>query len=202
MNSLRDQLLKAGLVTQEQVDQAALAKPSRPKAAHQPTGTPCTERPAKQPKDGQRHPAHPNRAQQQRPKSPKTEPSDLEQFYQARAELERQERLAEEQRQREAAARRKQVHEQVANLIQANLQNVEEADIRYNFVIGNNIKYVYVTAQQQQDLADGKLAITFLAGKRCLIPAAIAQQIRELDPDKPIILNDPTTDAVMASDTL
>ncbi|OQX06663.1 MAG: hypothetical protein BWK73_30130 [Thiothrix lacustris] len=79
----------------------------------------------------------------------------------------------------------------MAALINDNLHNVDDADIRYNFVVGDNIKYLYVTEAQQQALADGKLAITFLGGKRCLIPDAIAQQILALDPDKLIVINTP-----------
>ena len=78
--------------------------------------------------------------------------------------------------------------EQVATLINGNLQNVDDAEIRYNSVVGDNIKYLYVTEQQQQDLADGALAITFL-GKRCLIPLETAQQILALDPDKLVVIN-------------
>ncbi len=119
------------------------------------------------------------------------EQSDLAQFYEARAKTEREERQQEEQRQREIAARRKQTREQVATLINENQQNVDDAEIRYNFVVGENIKYLYVTEAQQQDLADGKLAITFLGGKRCLIPLDTAQQILALDPDKLIVINTP-----------
>lgn len=57
--------------------------------------------------------------------------------------------------------------------------------------MGNNIKYLYVTEQQQQQLADGSLAITFLEGKRCLITADIAQQLQAIDPGKLVILNNP-----------
>jgi hypothetical protein len=51
------------------------------------------------------------------------------------------------------------------------------------------VKYLYVTEQQQRELADGVLAITFLEGKRCLIPSEVAQQILAIDPDKLIVLN-------------
>jgi hypothetical protein len=176
-NSLRDQLLKAGLTPPKQVEKA-----------NQPTSTtPAKEKRAdkraeKPPQHRTSKPADPPARKQQ---------SDLEQFYKARNEIERAERAEEERRQREASARRKQVREQTRALISENLKNTDDADIRYNFVIGDNIKYLYVTEQQQVELADGTLAITFMDGKRCLISAQIAQQLRELDPEKIVIINQP-----------
>lgn len=175
-NSLRDQLLQAGLITSEQHEKANQPKPRTPvKPSNKPSG--------KQ----QSKPSKPSNNKGKRP--PQKEKSDLAEFYEARAQTERVEREQEEKRQREIAARRKQTREQIANLITENLQNVDDADIRYNFVVGDNIKYLYVTGQQQQALADGKLAVTFQAGKRCLIPTEIAQQILALDPDKIVVIN-------------
>lgn len=199
-NSLSEQLLKAGLITQTQIDQAEQAKqqqkekakeareqakhkqskpnrPSMPAKPHKPVAKPetvKTETETKQP---------PTKPTKQR------SPSDLEQFYRERNNLERQEKEAEEKRKRELAERKKQTRQQVQELISANLKNLEDASIRYNFVVGETVKYLYVTEQQQQELADGVLAITFLAGKRCLIPAAVAEQILAIDPDKLIVLN-------------
>lgn len=183
-NSLRDQLLKAGLVTEAQLEKAQ-QPPPKPKAA---AARPQQPRPEQRP--AARSPT-PQRQPERKVARPQSESSDLAQFYAARAAAERAERLEAEQRQRELAARRKQTREQVAQLVNAHLQNVDDAEIRYNFVVGNNIKYLYVTEQQQHDLADGKLAITFQAGKRCLIPVAIAEQIRALDPEKIVIINTP-----------
>ncbi|MBJ6611067.1 MAG: DUF2058 family protein [Candidatus Thiothrix moscowensis] len=182
-NSLRDQLLRAGLITSEQVEKANQPKP---KPAEKPRG--------KSPGKPQTKPEKPK---ENKTKNPTPKPkSDLAQFYEARAQTEREERLQAEQQQRELAARRKQTREQVAQLLNSHSQNVDDADIRYNFVVGNNIKYLYVTAQQQQDLADGKLAITFQAGKRCLIPTEIGQQVLELDPSKIVIFNTPEMDSI------
>lgn len=187
-NSLRDQLLKAGLVTEEQVEKASQPKPKPPKQA------PPKNRPPQQQQRPVQPPKPPQPKENKASSPPKKDKSDLAQFYEARAQIERDERREEEQRQREIAARRKQTREQVATLVSANLQNVDDADIRYNFVVGDNIKYLYVNEQQQQDLAAGKLAITFLAGKRCLIPVEIAQQVLALDPDKLVVINTPDSE--------
>jgi hypothetical protein len=180
-NSLRDQLLKAGLIPQKQVEKAK-THPQKP----------VNPAPPKE-KQADRRVKNPQQHRTSTPANPpvRKEQSDLEQFYKARNEIERAERAEEERRQRETAARRKQVREQTRALISENLKNVDDADIRYNFVISDNIKYLYVTEQQQAELADGTLAITFMDGKRCLISAQIAQQLRELDPDKIVIINQP-----------
>jgi uncharacterized protein YaiL (DUF2058 family) len=173
--SLRDQLLKAGLVTQEQVEQANQPKPSRP---DKPTQTKSNAKAAPKP-------AKPHK----KPAKPVQEASDLEKFYREREQLERNERQEQEKLARERAARKKEIREKVRALLEDKLQNREDADIRYNFAVGDNIKYLYVTTEQQQQLADGSLAITFLEGKRCLISAEVARQLQEIDPGKLIILN-------------
>ncbi|MEZ5451833.1 MAG: DUF2058 family protein [Thiothrix sp.] len=188
-NSLLDQLLKAGLVTEEQAEKASQPKPSNSRQAPRRGHTSHTTKRASPPPKPQQN------KEVKAPRPAKKEKSDLAQFYEARNQAEQKERREEEQRRRERAERRKQVRAQVDALVSANLQNVDDAEIRYNFVVGENIKYLYVTEQQQQDLADGKLAITFLAGKRCLITAETAQQILALDPDKLIVINTAVTEA-------
>ena len=189
-HSLRDQLLKAGLVTEQQVEKANQPKPTTPRQPHvkkQPPRRDNRPPPAAPPRESRE-----NKAPRPAPK----EKSDLAQFYEIRAKTEREERQQAEQRQREIAERRKKTREQIAALINDNLQNVDDADIRYNFVVGDNIKYLYVTEAQQQDLADGKLALTYLGGKRCIIPADTAQQILALDPDKLIVINAPEAETL------
>lgn len=174
-NSLQEQLLKAGLITQQHMEKAKQPKPKPP------------EKPTNQNKPKPAQPAH----TQPRPTPKPRQPSDLEQFYKERAQLERSERETAERAARERAARKKQTREQVRTLLATHMQNVDDADIRYNFVIGDNIKYLYVTEAQQNALAAGTLAITFLEGKRCLIPSNIIPQLHELDPSKLVVVNQP-----------
>jgi len=162
MSSLSDQLLKAGLVTEEQVKKAA----EKPK--HKSNKT------------------HHKKAAHKKPKT-KKEPSDLAQFYGERKKQENKEKQAEAHKKKEAARIKKETNNKINKLITDNLLNVEEAEIRFNFVVGTSIKYLFVTEKQQQDLADGKLAITFLGGKRSLIPAEIGVEIQTLNPNKIVI---------------
>lgn len=210
-NSLSEQLLKAGLITQTQIDQAEQvklqqkekAKEAREQAKHKPSKPNRPSMPAKNNK-----PARPEATSKPTEQQPQQKPSkarsasDLEQFYRERNTVERQEKEAEEKRKRELAERKKQTRQQVRELISANLKNVEDAAIRYNFVVGETVKYLYVTEQQQQELADGVLAVTFLEGKRCLIPSEIAEQILAIDPDKLIVLNKEGSESLALAEPL
>lgn len=188
--SLRDQLLKAGLVTQEQVEQANQPKPKHT-GKPQAKGKPAPKRPPPAPEAAAPRPVKPTVSK------PAKQASDLEQFYKEREQLERNERAEAERIARERAAIKKQTREQVRTLLSTNLLNIDDAEIRYNFVVGDNIKYLYVTEQQQEQLASGELAITFMEGKRCLIARDIAQQLLALDPTKLVVINhaeeNPTT---------
>ncbi len=172
MSSLSDQLLKAGLVTEEQVKKAA-EKPKR----HKPNKSNANKSPK------QKRPAT---------NTPKKENSDLAQFYKERASLERTEKQEADKKKQEAARLKKETNDKVNKLLTDNLLNDEAAEVRYNFVVGTTIKYLFVNEEQQQKLADGELAISFLGGKRALIPINIAKEITQLNPNKIVIIADST----------
>lgn len=162
--SLRDQLFQAGLVTEEQVKEAEKPKPRKPKTQH-----------------NKKHSKPKN-------KKPKQESSDLAKFYQQRENQERKEKQEEEQRKKEAAQLKKERRAKIGKLIKEHGINTDEGDLRYNFVVGKTVKYVFVTEEQQAQLSEGKLAITFLGGKRILIPHEIGKEVLAIDPEKIVIL--------------
>lgn len=169
MSSLSEQLLKAGLVTEEQVKKAA-EKPKKKKHSN---------------KNFSKNQKAPNRKTNNKPKA---EPSDLAQFYGERKKLENKEKQEETRKKKEAARIKKETNQKINKLISDNLLNDDAAEIRFNFVVGTSIKYLFVTEKQQQDLTDGKLAFTFLGGKRCLIPIKTANDIIALNPNKVVII--------------
>ena len=164
MSSLSDQLLKAGLVTEEQVKKAA-EKPKRKKTKPKQQKAFVKKAPKKQ-----------------------TEQSDLAKFYGERKQLENKEKQESARKKQEAAKLKKEMNDKTNKLISDNLLNDDAAEIRFNFVVGTSIKYLFVTEKQQNDLVDGKLAITFLASKRSLIPIDIARNIQEINPKKIVII--------------
>lgn len=59
----------------------------------------------------------------------------------------------------------------------------ESADVAYNFSHGKQVKKLYVTAEQQNQLARGQLAIACMADKYWLIPGPTADKIAERQPE-------------------
>ena len=147
-NALQEQLLKAGLANEKQLQSAHKKNKSKK------TGKP-----------------------KQR--------DDLAAAYRARSRAEKQE----QQEKARLAALKKANQKKIQQLIKSNTLNDENADFDYQFMAGTTIKKIYVTAEQKKGLTDGRLGITFLKGRRCLIPADVANEIRQLDPDKIVGLN-------------
>lgn len=175
MGSLSDQLLKAGLISEQQLKKADTSDRTKSK---QKLKTP----------DRQMNSRRAKRAPSRNGQANKTV-SDLEAFYRKREQLEKKEQQEALRKKQEEARRKKELNRKTNQLISDNLLNQGEADIRYNFVVGSTIKYLFVTPEQQEKLAQGQLAITFMGGKRCLIPAEIGHQILALNPNKIVILN-------------
>jgi uncharacterized protein YaiL (DUF2058 family) len=177
-NSLQDQLLNTGLASEEQLQQALDAKKRpRNKAKNKPRRSPL-KTVSKQPKAAK--PIEP-------PKKPKNPPSDLAQFYKKRTKFEKNTREEAARKQREAKLLRKENMRKIRKVVLENIQNTENAEIRYNFIVGSNIKYIHVTEAQQTALSAGELAITFLGRRRCLIPISIIDAIRAIEPSTLII---------------
>ncbi len=167
MSSLSDQLLKAGLVTEEQVKKAA-EKPKR--------------------KIKSKIQSRQKKTFAKKIQKKQTEQSDLAKFYGERKQLENKEKQEVARKKQEAAKLKKEMNDKTNKLISDNLLNNDEAEIRFNFVVGTSIKYLFVTEKQQEELVDGKLAITFLASKRSLIPIDIAKKIQKVNPKKIVII--------------
>jgi uncharacterized protein YaiL (DUF2058 family) len=156
--SLKDQLIKAGLISPERAEAAA--------------------RSTKTQRD-RRKPSAPRRK-----KTDRDGGIDLAQAYKAR---ERAERVAREQAQRERAeaeARRKAAKEQIRALVAAHRCNDEAAEHPYHFQVGERIKHIYVREDQRTGLASGELAILLMDGQRHLLPAAVGREVLALDPER------------------
>jgi uncharacterized protein YaiL (DUF2058 family) len=176
MNSLRDQLFKAGLVTAEQVKKSA-EKPKRHQQNKKVNKPP-------QPKAAKPH-------------KPKKERSELELFYRQRSNAENKERQLAKKAKEEAAQRKKERNIKISQLVNENKLNVDDASERYNFVVGTAVKYLYVNAQQLDQLADGILALTFLKGKCCIISIDTAEEIKKIDDKRLVIQQKPEATKVI-----
>jgi hypothetical protein len=156
--SLRDQLLKAGLVTEKQARQAEQQEQQRqfrnrpPKAAPAPAG----------PRGGA---------------APATKPNPIVQQAQA-AKVARDQEL---NRRREDKAQRRARMAQIEQIIEQNRLPRLETDDHYSFIDGKKIRRMSVDAPRREQLTKGELVIVRYKGHYAVVPALIAERIRERD---------------------
>jgi len=82
-----------------------------------------------------------------------------------------------------ARAQKKALKEQIKQLIETHKVADHSGTVAYSYQTGNRLKQLYVNEDSQQKLANGELIITRLNGNTFLIPPAIGEQIRLLNPD-------------------
>ncbi len=174
-STLREQLLKAGLVTEKQVR--------------------AVEQPHHKPKPQSRK--HPPAVSEQR--------RAAEQAQAAKAA-----RDAQLNKQRQQAADAKARALEIKALIEQNkLPKKLDSEDRFNFVAGKKLRFILVDAAMREGLNNGSLFIIRYDGKSEVVPANIAEKIRERDEravvklntsETPVDENDPYKDFVVPDD--
>lgn len=175
--SLRDQLLKSGLVQKLKTE----APPVAPKPG---TGN----RSARGRGDPDRAAAAAGR--NRRPARSQEE-MDLARAYALRDRAEREQREQEkrdaERRTREKAERK----QKLAALLADKPLNVADADVARHFPHANKIRRVYCTPDQLPQLNRGELAVVQHLGRYLLVTADVAEQVRAISAEALILLCDP-----------
>ena len=92
------------------------------------------------------------------------------------AKLAKDKSLNEEQK---AKAEAKAINAQIKQLIEGHCLNLNDAEIDYNFTDGKKVKKIQVTDLIQHQLSRGMLAIAKLGSVYYVIPAVIADKIRQ-----------------------
>ncbi len=166
-DSLRDQLLKAGLVTSEQVREAEQSKGRR------------TQKPRNKPGRGKKPRADASkRAQRQEPaRSAASQPTPAPEPAQAKRPVE--------------GRARSRIDRRLKTLLDEVAVNDTKADIAHHFTRGSKIKHVYVTKAQQRQLADGEIAIAVFHGRNFIVSWSDARRLSEIDPDLFVFRHDP-----------
>ena len=172
-SSLREQLLKAGLVTEKQARQAAQQQ-QRPPSRHKPA------------------------------------PTSEQKLAAERAQAAKAARDLELNRQRQKSAEAKARADQIKQLVEKNrLPKIVESEDRINFVAGKKVRFILVDAAMRDGIQRGTLFIVRYDGRSEVVPAAIAERIRECDEravvslgasEKPADENDPYKDFVVPDD--
>jgi len=149
-DSLRDQLLKAGLVSKTQ---AAEAQRRQNRDRH------------RQAKSGK--PPDADAAEKQRAAAA------------AQAAKAARDRELEQKRRDKAEARARAA--EIRQLVEQHALPRPEGDEYYNFVAGKKIRRIAIDAERLARLARGDLAIVWHEGRSALVPAQVAERIRERD---------------------
>jgi uncharacterized protein YaiL (DUF2058 family) len=186
-SSLRDQLLAAGLVTEKQARQAAQQEQqrqfrdrSRPNPGQHPGSSPG------QPKSNQGQSQGKRAANRGQP--PQPAPSQA-QHAQA-AKVARDQEL---NRRREDKAQRRARIAQIEQIVEQNRVPRLETEDYYSFIDGKKIRRMSVDTQRREQLTRGELVIVRYRGHYAVVPVAIAERIRERDPNMVVPLVQPKT---------
>ena len=161
--SLRDQLLKAGL------------------------GKKSTEKP--KPAMGVKPAVRAHaRAQTQKRKEAEI---DLAQAYAQRARTERAEREQAQREAERIAREKKELRQKLTALLAGKALNSTDADMPRHFPHGNKIRRIYCTKAQIEMLNGGELAVAQLAGRYLLVTREVALQAQAIQPESLVLLCDP-----------
>jgi uncharacterized protein len=168
--SLRDQLLKSGIVKQVREEKRPAApqggkpfKGGRPPQAQQ-RGKPPQHKPH----------GKPARAVNQ-------DDIDLAKAYAIRAQTEANERKRAEQAAAEEARQRRERKQKVQQLLEGKTLNKADVDHVRHFEYGGKIRRVHVDAEQLAALNRGELAVVQQQGRYLLVTRELAEQVHAID---------------------
>lgn len=159
-NSLRDQLLKAGLVDEKKVK--ALQQEERTK--HRRDKGKAKQKPREE------------RRAAIAPAAPDSRKSAAD-ALRARADKDRD--LA---RARQIKEERRALKLQISDIVGRRRHARRDGEIAYNFVDGKKVKHIYVTAQQRDAIGAGRMDIVRHGNGHEVVDADVAAKLRALDP--------------------
>ncbi len=113
---------------------------------------------------------------------------------------EKAERDREINRQRQAEAEKKAIAAQIVQLVEMNLIDRGQGEIAYQFTDGKKIKKLYVTGKLQEQLVKGLIAIVKLRDGYELVPAAVADKIKQRDESVVLVHIDKSAETVDEDD--
>jgi uncharacterized protein YaiL (DUF2058 family) len=169
-DSLRDQLLKSGIVKQ-------LREEPRPKSASKPSQ-------GGRPLQGKGKPHAP-------PTRRDSGEMDLAKAYAIRAQTEANERKRAEQAAAEQTRIKRERKLKIQKLLEGHVLNKAEADHVRHFEYGGKIRRVHVDTEQLAALNEGRLGVVQQGGRYLVVTQAIAEQVRAIDPHPLALLVDP-----------
>ena len=182
VESLRDLLLKSGIVQQVREESRA-TKPARAEARQGRPATPASGRGGK---------PHGKSAHTKPASRPAAEGEiDLAKAYALRAQTEANERRRAEQAAAEQARLKRERRAKLTGLLKDRALNLAEAEHVRHFEYGGRIRRVHVDAAQLKALNAGELGVVQHEGRYLLVPRALAEQVRDIEPRQLALLVEP-----------
>lgn len=177
-NSLRDLLLKSGLVQKLKAEAREVRPVERP------------QRPAKaKPRPDRKR--VPNKGAETRSQ----EEIDLARAYGLRERAEREQREREKREAERRAKEKAERKQKLAALFDGKALNKEDAEIARHFPHGEKIRRVYCTAEQLVEVNAGRIAVVQYRGRYLLVDREVAEQARAISSESLVLLCDPDAPA-------
>lgn len=194
-DSLRDQLLKSGIVKQVREEK----RPAAPQG-----GKPYPQRhgnaPSKGGKPGQ-HKYQGNKPQGNKsPGGKSQEEIDLAKAYAIRAQTEANERKRAEQAAAEEARVRRERKLKVQQLLEGKTLNKADVDHVRHFEYGGKIRRVHVDADQLKAINAGELGVIQQQGRYLVVTRELAEQIKAVDANQVALLVVPGSEGGVGED--
>ena len=191
--SLRDQLLKSGIVKQVREEK----RPSAPQGG-KPFGQRHGGSPSKGGKPGQHKP-------QGRPPAGKNsgksqDEIDLAKAYAIRAQTEANERKRADQAAAEEARLRRERKLKIQQLLEGKTLNKADVEHVRHFEYGGKIRRVHVDADQLKAINAGELAVVQQQGRYLVVTRELADQIKAVDANQIALLVEPGTEGGIGED--
>ena len=161
-NPFQEQLLKAGVVSKQQVQKANQEK---------------------------------NKKKKQQPRQSKKTPVVNEaQLKAQKIAEEKAQRDRELNKRKEDQARGKAISAEINQLILDNMiKRDEKCELAYNFEHQKKVKRIYINKEMQQKIVQGKLGIARIEGRYELVPANVAEKIKQRNEKRIVIFSDEET---------
>ena len=178
-DSLRDQLLKSGIVKQVREEK----RPAAPQGGK--PGRPPFQKHAGKP------PQHKQPSSQRPPQGKSQGEIDLAKAYAIRAQTEANERKRAEQAAAEEARLRRERKQKIQQLLEGKTLNKADVDHVRHFEYGGKIRRVHVDADQLAAINAGELGVVQQQGRYLLVTRELAEQVRDIDANQIALLVDP-----------
>ncbi|WP_243049071.1 DUF2058 family protein [Dyella sp. RRB7] len=181
--SLRDQLLKSGIVKQVREEKRPATPPGgKPSFPKRHGSAPAGGKPPQHKQGGKPPSSH-------KPKS--QEEIDLAKAYAIRAQTEANERKRAEQAAAEEARQRRERKLKIQQLLEGKTLNKADVEHVRHFEYGGKIRRVHLDAEQLAALNGGELGVVQQQGRYLLVTREIAEQVRAIDAHQLALLVEP-----------